>query len=67
VAADPPLLLVLVACDVAKALGGYATGWGSAHRHVAVIDEVAVPRAHFVRIGRAHHGAVPVSFHGLYG
>ncbi len=56
-------LVVLVAQNVAKALGGYATKWGRAPLPLVVLDEVASGGAELVHLGTPHGGFVPVSFH----
>jgi ethanolamine utilization protein EutA (predicted chaperonin) len=62
--ADLPLV-VLVAEDVGKALGGYATAWGRAPRALYVLDGAAPGDARFVHVGRPAGGFVPLSFHGI--
>ncbi|MFT3767258.1 MAG: ethanolamine ammonia-lyase reactivating factor EutA [Minicystis sp.] len=61
---DRPLVL-LVAEDVGKALGGYVTAWGRAPRALYVLDEMAPDDAHFVHVGRPSGGVVPIAFHGI--
>ena len=61
---DRPIVL-LVADDVGKALGGYVTAWGRAPRALFVLDETAPGDAHFVHVGRPAGGFVPLSFHGI--
>jgi ethanolamine utilization protein EutA len=61
----PAPLVLLVAHDCAKALGNDASRWGRTHRHLAVIDEIPDRRAHFVHVGRARDGLVPLAFHGF--
>lgn len=60
-------LVVLVAQNVAKALGGYATRWGRAPLPLVVLDEVASGGAELVHLGAPHGGFVPVSFHRMSG
>lgn len=58
-------LVLLVADNVGKALGGYASRWGRLPVTLIVLDEVAARGARFVQIGRMTEQMVPVSFHGL--
>jgi ethanolamine utilization protein EutA len=62
--AKQPLVL-LVAGNVGKTLGQYATRWGQMATALVVIDEVPSRRAHFATIGRPHNGLVAISYHGL--
>lgn len=62
--ADRPLVL-LVRANVGKALGQYATRWGSRPWQLVVIDEVTARDAQYLRVGRVRNGSVPVSFYGL--
>jgi ethanolamine utilization protein EutA len=62
--ARPPLVL-LVAGNIGKTLGQYATRWGRLAVPLVVIDEIPDRRAHFATIGTPQQGLVPVSFHGL--
>ena len=62
---DQPLVL-LVAENVGKVLGNYITEWGALPLNLVVVDEIAAPRAQYVRIGRLHKQVVPVSFYGLH-
>ena len=59
------LLIILVEANIGKALGNYISDWGQLDYNLMVIDEVALRDAHFVHIGRAHQGMIPVSFYGL--
>lgn len=58
-------LVLLVAHNVGQVLGQYVTGWGQAPWRVIVIDEVTVPDAQYVRIGRPRDQVVPLAFYGL--
>jgi ethanolamine utilization protein EutA len=58
-------LVVLTERNIGKALGNYATGWGTRRRNLIVIDEVAARDAHFVNIGAPHGSLVPVSYFGM--
>jgi ethanolamine utilization protein EutA len=66
--AFPPChpLVLLMRENLGKALGQYATGWGTLPVELVVIDEVAVRDARFVRVGAARDEVVPVSFYGLF-
>lgn len=61
---DTPIVL-LVPGNVGKTLGSYITQWGARSRPLIVLDEVDVPDARFLHLGRLREGVVPVSFHGL--
>lgn len=61
---DTPIVL-LVPGNVGKTLGSYITQWGARPRPLIVLDEVDVPDARFLHLGRLREGVVPVSFHGL--
>lgn len=61
---DTPIVL-LVPGNVGKTLGSYITQWGARPRALIVLDEVDVPDARFLHLGRLREGVVPVSFHGL--
>jgi len=58
-------VVLLVAENLGKVLGGYITGWRPATVNLLVIDEVEVPSARFVQLGRPRDQVVPVSFYGL--
>lgn len=60
-------LVILLAANVGKALGGYITAWGRRPMNVLVLDEIAPlgQDAQFVQIGRMRGDVVPVSFHGM--
>jgi ethanolamine utilization protein EutA len=58
-------ILILVEANIGKALGNYISNWGQLDYNLIVIDEVALRDAHFVHIGRAQQGMIPVSFYGL--
>jgi ethanolamine utilization protein EutA len=59
-------LVILVAGNIGKALGNYATNWTKYGLSLLVIDEVPIRNAHFVNIGRVHQQIVPISFFGLH-
>jgi ethanolamine utilization protein EutA len=63
-AVNRPLVLV-VAGNVGKTLGQYATRWGQIATALVVIDEIPSRRAHFATIGQPRNGLVPISYHGL--
>jgi ethanolamine utilization protein EutA len=63
-AGNRPLVLV-VAGNVGKTLGQYATRWGQIATGLIVVDEVPGRRAHFATIGQLRNGLVPISYHGL--
>jgi ethanolamine utilization protein EutA len=58
-------IVILVEANIGKALGNYVSDWGQLDYNLIVIDEVALRDAHFVHIGHAHQGMIPVSFYGL--
>ena len=58
-------LVLLVADNVGKALGGYASRFGRLPLTLIVLDEVSARGARFVQIGRMTEQMVPVSFYGL--
>jgi ethanolamine utilization protein EutA len=58
-------VVILVDANIGKALGNYISDWGQLAYNLIVIDEVALRNAHFVHIGRAYQGMIPVSFYGL--
>ncbi|WP_348831418.1 ethanolamine ammonia-lyase reactivating factor EutA [Xanthobacter sp. KR7-225] len=58
-------LVLLLADNAAKAVGGYATDFGRAPAPLLVIDEIPERPAQFARIGKARGGMVPISFYGL--
>jgi ethanolamine utilization protein EutA len=62
---DDRPLVVLLERNIGKALGNYATGWGTRRSNLIVIDEVAARDAHFVNIGAQHSSMVPVSYFGM--
>jgi hypothetical protein len=43
------------------------TRWGQIAMPLVVVDELDLPDARWVTLGRARDGVVPVSFHGLQG
>lgn len=61
---EQPVVLLL-AQNLAKVLGGYITGWRPAAFNLIVLDELAVGAARFVHLGRAHEQLIPVSLYGL--
>ena len=63
---DTPLVL-LIDSDCGKALGQCATGWGRVAVPLVVVDELDLPQARWVSLGKERDGVVPVSFHGLEG
>ncbi len=58
-------LVVILRENRGKVFGSYATQWGTRADTLVVLDEIRVPRARFVSIGRPVHQVVPVSFYGL--
>ncbi|HTM56070.1 MAG TPA: ethanolamine ammonia-lyase reactivating factor EutA [Pirellulales bacterium] len=59
-------LVLLAPANVGKALGQYATRWGTLESDLIVIDEVSSrAAAQFVRLGKLRHGIVPIFFYGL--
>ena len=64
-AIDLPLV-ILVPGNFGKALGNYATNWGSSAAKLMIIDEIPDRNAQFVNIGSSYRGVVPVSFYGIY-
>jgi ethanolamine utilization protein EutA len=65
--AFPPAhpLILLVAENVGKVLGQYATRWGALPVQLLVIDELPARDAQYVRIGAARNQVVPVSCYGF--
>jgi len=61
---DVPVVLLLDT-DAGKALGLCATRWGGLPMRLLAIDELDLPDARFVALGRPRDGVVPVTFHGL--
>jgi ethanolamine utilization protein EutA len=57
-------IVLLLAENVGKAVGSYASDWGRSPLNLIVIDEIPVRDAQFVNIGRDRNGIVPVSFYG---
>lgn len=62
--AEPVSLVLLLEGNGGKTLGHYATDWGQAPYPLIVLDEVEIPEALFVTLGRLQHSVVPVSFYG---
>ncbi|HEY2892711.1 MAG TPA: ethanolamine ammonia-lyase reactivating factor EutA, partial [Pirellulales bacterium] len=59
-------LVLLAPANVGKALGQYATRWGTLAGDIIVIDEVSSrAAAQFVRVGKLQNGIVPIWFYGL--
>jgi len=59
-------LVILVPGNFGKALGNYATNWGTSSAKLMIIDEIPDRNAQFVNIGSPYRGVVPVSFYGIY-
>ena len=64
--ADRPLV-VLLDTNCGQALGQCATRWGRLAVELVIVDELDLPAARWVSLGRERDGVVPVSFHGLEG
>ena len=64
--ADRPLVLLLDT-NCGQALGQCATRWGGLAVELVIVDELDLPAARWVSLGRERDGVVPVSFHGLEG
>lgn len=58
-------LVFLVAENLGKALGQYISQWGALPLKFAVLDEINIPDAQYVHLGRLHNHVIPVSFHGI--
>jgi ethanolamine utilization protein EutA len=59
-------LVLLAPANMGKALGQYATRWGTLASDLIVIDEVSSrAAAQFVRLGKLRDGIVPIWFYGL--
>jgi ethanolamine utilization protein EutA len=63
---DRPLVLLLES-NCGKALGQCASRWGQLTLPLVVADELDLPQARWVTLGKERDGVVPVSFHGLEG
>jgi ethanolamine utilization protein EutA (predicted chaperonin) len=63
-ATEVPLVL-LVRENIAKALGGYVSQWGSTTGKLIVLDEIEPLDARFVQIGSLRDQIVPVAFFGM--
>ena len=63
---DRPLV-VLLDTNCGQALGQCATRWGRLAVELVIVDELDLPAARWVSLGRERDGVVPVSFHGLEG
>jgi ethanolamine utilization protein EutA len=63
----PPMkpLVFFLTANLGKVLGNYVTDWGATPRRLVVVDEIAVPDAHYVQIGCMQDQVLPVSFFGL--
>lgn len=61
---DRPFVLLLDS-NCGKSLGQCMTRWGQIAMPLVVVDELDLPDARWVTLGRARDGIVPVSFHGL--
>lgn len=64
IASNEPLVAILGE-NRGKVFGAYATDWGSRAPNLVVLDEIRVPQARFVNIGKPKHQVVPVSFYGM--
>ncbi len=62
--ADAPPVVVILDGNGGKTLGNYATDWGTRPGRLIVLDEIRVPAAQFVTLGRRRHTVVPLSFYG---
>jgi ethanolamine utilization protein EutA len=58
-------VVFLLAENLGKVLGQYATDWGALPLHLIVIDEIAVLDAQFLHLGRLQDQVLPVSFYGM--
>jgi ethanolamine utilization protein EutA len=58
-------LVFLAEENLGKALGQYISRWGSLPLRLAVIDEIKIPQAQYVHLGKLHNQVIPVSFYGL--
>jgi ethanolamine utilization protein EutA (predicted chaperonin) len=58
-------LVFLVAENLGKAFGQYISQCGALPLKFAVLDEIKIPDAQYVHIGRLHNHVIPVSFHGI--
>jgi ethanolamine utilization protein EutA len=63
----PPhrVLVLFVSQNVGKAIGSYATDWGTVAVKLIVLDELATRNARFANLGSVRDGVVPVSFYGI--
>ncbi len=62
---DRPLVL-LVEQNAGKFLGHRVTRWGRRPLDIIVLDQISIPEAQFLHVGRSREGLVPVSFHGMW-
>ncbi|HNN93825.1 MAG TPA: ethanolamine ammonia-lyase reactivating factor EutA [Pseudomonadota bacterium] len=62
--ADAPPVVIILDGNGGKTLGNYATDWGNRPGRLIVLDEIRVPAAQFVTLGRRRHTVVPLSFYG---
>ena len=58
-------IIFLVAENMGKALGSYASDWGRGESSIIIIDELEPRQASFINIGQVCHGMVPVSYFGM--
>jgi ethanolamine utilization protein EutA len=58
-------VIFLVAENMGKALGSYASNWGRGESTIIIIDELESRRASFINIGSVQQGIVPVSYFGM--
>lgn len=58
-------LVLLVAANLGKVLGGSITRWGQEPWTLLVLDELESPGAQFLQLGRPHGAVLPVSFYGM--
>lgn len=57
---DTQTLVLLMAANLGKLLGGYITNWGTRGPHLIVVDEVPLRNAQFVRLGSLRDAVVPL-------
>ena len=58
-------VIFLVAENMGKALGSYASNWGRGESTIIIIDELESRRASFINIGSVQQGIIPVSYFGM--
>jgi ethanolamine utilization protein EutA len=61
---DRPVVLI-VAANVGKSLGSYASQWGRLAVNLIVIDELCARQARFASLGTMRDNVVPVAFYGI--